>query len=49
MTTIVIAALIITVVGEAALIGYLRDQVVRMKEDPFDRDWMDYRKWRKSR
>ena len=49
MTTISICALIITVVGEAALISYLWDQVCRMKEDPFNIEWMDYDKWRRSR
>lgn len=49
MTNIVIAALTVFVIGEAALIDYLWNQVKRMKEDPYDREWMNYRKWRESR
>lgn len=49
ISKIVIAALIVFVIGETALISYLWNQIRRMKEDPYDREWMDYKKWRKSR
>lgn len=49
MSNIVIIAMVVFIFGEAALISYLWDQVRRMKEDPYDREWMDYRKWRESR
>ena len=46
---LVTIAVAIFALGEAALIYYLWDQVRRMKEDPYDREWMDYQKWRGSR
>lgn len=49
MKTLLIIAAVVTVIGETALIDYLIGQIRRMKEDPFDREWMDYRKWRESR
>ena len=42
-------AVVICAIGEAALIDYLWNQIRRMKEDPYDREWMDYLKWRQSR
>ena len=49
MINIVTIALAVFAIGEAALIDYLWDQVRRMKEDPYDREWMDRKKWRQSR
>ena len=46
---LVAAAAVICAIGEAALISYLWDQIRRMREDPYDREWMDYKKWRNSR
>lgn len=44
-----IIALVVFCIGEAALIDYLWVQLRRMKEDQYNRDWMDWRKWRQSR
>lgn len=46
LTTI---ALVVCIIGEAALIDYLWNQICRMNEDPYDREWMDYTRWRRSR
>lgn len=49
MPTIVWIAIIAFALGEAALIHYLLGQIKRMTEDPYDPEWMDYEKWRKTR
>lgn len=48
-SNLVTIAITVCAIGEFALIDYLWDQLRRMKEDPYDRDWMDWRKWRQSR
>ena len=48
-TNLVTIALVVFCIGELALIDYLWDQIRRMKEDPYDREWMNWKKWRNSR
>lgn len=46
---LVTIAVVVCAVGELALIDYLWNQVRRMREDPYDRDWMHYQRWKESR
>lgn len=48
-SNLVTIAITVCAIGEFALIDYLWDQIRRMKEDPYDRRWMEYPKWRESR
>ena len=46
---IVTAAVLVAVIGVAALCVYVWRQIIRAGDETFDPEWMDYQKWRESR